>query len=156
VWDALILRLPIVGPLARNLAITRFSRTLATLLGSGVQLLEAMDIVRSLLGNVVLEKSVTQARDDIREGSGIANALRSAGGFPPLVTHMIAVGERSGELEQMLASIATSYERDADAAISRLTAAMEPMIIVVMGLGVGFIMVSIMEPIMDLTSSAGR
>lgn len=155
IGDTVLLKLPVVGELIRKIAIARFSRTLATLLSSGVQLLQAMDIVRSLLGNVVLEKVLTEARDNIREGQGIAPALKHSGQFPPLVTHMIAVGERSGQLEQMLGDVADAYDRETNTSIQRFTALLEPLMIVGMGVAVGFVVFSIMRPIMMLTEMAG-
>lgn len=148
--DRFILAMPVVGVLARKIAVARLSRTLATMLASGVQLLQALDIVRSLLGNVVLEKVLTQARDEIREGAGIAAALKRSGQFPPLVIHMIAVGERSGQLEQMLTDVAEAYDRETSAAITRATAVLEPVMIVLMGGSVGFIVFAIMTPILQL------
>ena len=154
--DTFLLKVPIVGDLARKLAIARFARTLATMLASGVQLLQALDIVRALLGNYVLEKVVTTARDNIREGEGIAPALKRSGEFPPLVTHMIAVGERSGQLEQMLNDVANAYDREVNLALTRMTAMLEPLMIVAMGGSVGFIVFSIMQPIMMLNEMAGN
>jgi len=154
--DAIILKIPVMGDLVRKVAISRFSRTLETLLASGVQLLEALDIVRTLLGNVVLEEVVADARDNIREGEGIAPALKRSGHFPPLVTHMIGVGERSGQLEQMLGDVADAYDRETNTTIARFTAMLEPLMIVVMGVGVGFVVFSIMRPIMMLTEMAGQ
>ncbi len=156
IWDTGILKLPVVGDLARKLAIARFARTLSTMLSSGVQLLEALDITRSLLGNVVLEDVVRQARDNIREGAGISPALKKSGHFPPLVTHMIAVGERSGQLEQMLSELAEAYDREVSGAIARSTALLEPIMIVVMGGVVGFIVFSIMTPILQMNQMAGK
>jgi general secretion pathway protein F len=155
VGDNMLLRIPVVGGLVRKVAIARFTRTLATLLSSGVQLLQALDITRTLLGNVVLEKVITEARDNIREGQGIAPALKHSGHFPPLVTHMIAVGERSGQLEQMLGDVADAYDRETNTAIGNFTALLEPLMIVVMGVAVGFVVFSIMQPIMMLTEMAG-
>lgn len=154
--DGFILRMPVVGQLARKIAIARLARTLATMLASGVQLLEALDIVRTLLGNVILEKVLTRARDDIREGAGIAPALKRSGEFPPLVTHMIAVGERSGQLEQMLTDLADAYDREASAAITRATAILEPVMIVAMGGSVGFIVFAIMTPILQMNQMGGQ
>ncbi|MCB9567197.1 MAG: type II secretion system inner membrane protein GspF [Myxococcales bacterium] len=154
--DRITLKLPVIGDLARKVAIARFARTLATMLASGVQLLQALDIVRSLLGNVILEKVVEVARDNIREGEGISPALKRSGEFPPLVTHMIAVGERSGQLEQMLNDVANAYDREVSTAISRMTSVLEPVMIVVMGGSVGFIIFSIMQPIMMLNEMAGQ
>lgn len=156
VGDTFLLKVPIVGDLARKLAIARFARTLATMLASGVQLLQALDIVRALLGNYVLEKVVATARDNIREGEGISPALKRSGEFPPLVTHMIAVGERSGQLEQMLNDVANAYDREVNLALTRMTAMLEPLMIVAMGGSVGFIVFSIMQPIMMLNEMAGQ
>jgi general secretion pathway protein F len=154
--DTILLKIPVVGDLARKLSIARFARTLSTMLASGVQLLQALDIVRSLLGNYVLEKVVATARDNIREGEGIAPALKRSGEFPSLVTHMIAVGERSGQLEQMLIDVANAYDREVNIALTRMTATLEPLMIVAMGGSVGFIVFSIMQPIMMLNEMAGQ
>ncbi|MBL9106033.1 MAG: type II secretion system inner membrane protein GspF [Myxococcales bacterium] len=154
--DTILLKLPVIGDLARKLSIARFARTLATMLASGVQLLQALDIVRSLLGNYVLEKVVGTARDNIREGEGIAPALKRSGQFPALVTHMIAVGERSGQLEQMLTDVANAYDREVNIALTRMTALLEPLMIVLMGGSVGFIVFSIMQPIMMLNELAAQ
>ncbi len=148
--DRIVLSLPIIGDLARKIAVARFSRTLATMLASGVQLLESLDIVRSLLGNVILEGVVTEARNQIREGAGIAESLKRSGQFPPLMTHMIAVGERSGQLESMLVDLANAYDRETKATITRATAVLEPLMIVGMGGSVAFIVFSIMTPIMQM------
>jgi general secretion pathway protein F len=126
------------------------------MLASGVQLLQALDIVRALLGNYVLEKVVATARDNIREGEGISPALKRSGEFPPLVTHMIAVGERSGQLEAMLNDVANAYDREVNLALTRMTAMLEPLMIIAMGGSVGFIVFSIMQPIMMLNEMAGQ
>jgi general secretion pathway protein F len=148
------LTMPFLGDLLRKVAVARFSRTLSTMLASGVQLLEALDIVSSLLGNVTLEKAVSDARDDIREGEGIAPALKRSGEFPPLVTHMISVGERSGELESMLSDVADAYDREVNTAINRSMAVLEPLMIVGMAVVVGFIVFAIMQPIIQMNSMA--
>lgn len=148
------LTLPYLGDLLRKVAVARFSRTLATMLASGVQLLEALDIVSTLLGNVTLQKAVSEARDDIREGEGIAPALKRSGEFPSLVTHMISVGERSGELESMLGNLADAYDREVNTAINRSMAVLEPLMIVGMAAAVGFIVFAIMQPIIQMNSMA--
>lgn len=150
--DTVMLKLPVVGELVRKIAVARFARTLSTMLASGVQLLQALDIVKSLLGNVVLEKVVTEARDNIREGEGVAPALKRSGQFPPLVTHMIAVGERSGQLEKMLSELADAYDRETQEAIAQMTAVLEPIMIVGMGGVVAFIVFSVMRPILQMNS----
>ena len=154
--DRILLNLPVIGDLVRKVAIGRFARTLSTMLASGVDLLQALDIVKNLLGNVVLEDVIRSARDNIREGEGIAPALRRSGEFPPLVTHMIAVGERSGQLEQMLVDVADAYDRETSSAITKATALLEPLMIVGMGGTVGFIVFSIMTPILQMNQMAGH
>jgi general secretion pathway protein F len=154
--DRILLDLPVIGQLVRKIAVARFARTLSTMLASGVELLAAMDIVKSLLGNVILENVIRKARDDIREGDGIASALKRSGEFPSLVTHMIAVGERSGQLEQMLVDVANAYDRETTSAIDKATALLEPIMIVGMGGTVGFIVFSIMTPILQMNQMAGQ
>jgi general secretion pathway protein F len=149
-WDRLVLRLPIFGPLARKVSVSRFAKTLATMLASGVQLLRAMEIVKNVLGNSVLTKVVEDARESIREGESIAQPLRRSGEFPPVVCHMIAVGERSGQLETMLENVAAAYDVEVDMQIARLTTLLEPIMILLMGGTVGFVVMSILMPIMEM------
>lgn len=148
--DKIVLKLWVVGPLARRIAITRFAKTLATMLASGVPLLRALDIVKAILGNSVLMKVVEDAKESIKEGESIAAPLKRSGEFPPIVTHMIAVGERSGQLEQMLENVAVAYETEVDMKIGRLTTLLEPVMIMVMGGSVAFIVFSILMPIMEM------
>jgi len=148
--DRVSLKLPVIGPLVRQVAITRFAKTLATMLSAGVPLLRALDIVKSILGNVVLMKVVEDAKESIKEGESIAAPLRRSGEFPPIVTHMIAVGERSGQLEQMLENVAQAYDQEVDLKIGRLTTLLEPMMILLMGGSVGFVVMSILSPIMEM------
>jgi general secretion pathway protein F len=137
------------------LSVARFSRTLATLLSAGVALLTAMDIVRSVLGNAALEKVVSDAIGSIREGQSISEPLKRSGRFPPMVTHMIAIGEKSGQLEQMLENVADAYDAAVETRVQMLTSLLEPMMIVVMGGAVGFIAMSILMPLMQMSSFAG-
>jgi len=137
------------------LSIARFSRTLATLLSSGVALLTAMDIVRSVLGNAALDKVVADAIGSIREGQSIADPLKRSGLFPPIVTHMIAIGEKSGQLEGMLESVADAYDTAVETRVQMLTSLLEPLIILMMGGGVGFIAMSILLPLIQMSSFAG-
>ena len=150
VWDRMVLYLPVVGPLARQIAIGRFARTFGTMLASGVPLLRAMDVSKDILGNVVLMKVIDGAREQIQQGESIAATLKRSGYFPSVVTHMIAVGERAGQLEQMLANVADAYDADTDAQLTRMTALLEPLMIVAMGGAVAFIVFSILMPIMDM------
>ncbi len=154
-WDAIKLHLPIVGGLVRQIAIGRFSRTFGTMLASGVPLLRAIDISKAILNNRVLQKAIDGARDQIQQGEGIAVTLKKTGHFPSVVTHMIAVGERAGQLEQMLGNVADSYESEVESKLSRLTTLLEPLMIVVLGGAVAFIVFSILMPIMDLNPTMG-
>ena len=149
-WDRFMLRVPIFGRLNLLVAVARFARTLATLLASGVPLLKAMDIVKNVLGNVELQNVVTQAIGSIREGESIAEPLRRSGRFPPMVTHMIAVGEKSGQLEDMLENVSRAYESDVETRIATLTSLLEPLIIVVMGGMVAFIAMAILMPLIQM------
>jgi general secretion pathway protein F len=151
-WDRTQLKLPVFGELVRMLAIARFARTLATLLKSGVPLLTSMDIVRNIVHNSVLSEVIESARDAIREGESIAAPLKRSGQFPPLVHHMIAVGERTGQLEDMLLNVAKSYDSQVEMRITALTSLLEPVMIVVMGAGVAFVVFSILMPIMQLNT----
>lgn len=153
IWDRRVLTAPVFGPLVRMLSIARFARTLATLLRSGVPLLTAMDIVRNIMTNVVLADVVEKARDAIREGESIANPLKRSGEFPPLVYHMVAIGERSGQLEEMLLSVADSYEQQVDVRIGALTSLLEPILIVFMGVVIAFVAFSILMPILQINSA---
>ncbi len=148
--DGVALRLPIFGVVFKMLAVSRFSRTLATLLKSGVPLLKAMDIVKNVLDNAKLSKVVEEAIGSIREGESIAGPLRRSGQFPPMVTHMIAVGEKSGQLEQMLENVSKAYDVQVETRIQAMTSLLEPLIIVMMGGGVGFIAFSILMPLIQM------
>jgi general secretion pathway protein F len=148
--DRVKLRLILVGKLIRYIAVARFARTLATMLASGVPVLTALEIVKRVLNNSVLEKVVEDARIAIREGESIAATLKKSGQFPSMMCHMVAVGERSGQLEAMLENVASAYERDVSVEVGRLTSILAPLMIVVMAIGVGFIVFSILMPIIDM------
>lgn len=149
-WDRMVLKLPLIGGLARQIAVARFCRTFGTMLASGVPLLRAMEVSREILGNTTLMKVIDKAREQIAQGESIAATLKRSGQFPSIVTHMIAVGERAGQLEQMLANVADAFDADTDTRLSRLTSLLEPLMIVVMGGTVAFIVFSILGPIMDM------
>jgi general secretion pathway protein F len=152
-WDRITLKAPVVGSLVRLLSISRFARTLATLLKSGVPLLAAMDIVKAVMTNTVLAEVVEKARDSIREGESIATPLKRSGEFPPLVYHMVAIGERSGQLEDMLTNVADNYETQVNVRIGALTSLLEPLLIVVMGAVIAFVALSILLPILQVNSA---
>ncbi len=151
-FDAKVLQLPVFGSLIRMIAVSRFTRTLGTLLESGVPALTALDIVRSVVGNTVLADAVYKARENVREGEPIADPLRRSGLFPPVVVQMVAVGEKSGELEKMLLKISDSFDRTVETRITALMSLLEPVIILVMGLIIGFIVVAILLPILQMSS----
>ncbi len=154
-WDNFTLKAPIFGSLMMMLSIARFSRTLSTLLASGVDLLQAMDIVKNVLDNAVLEKIVSEAISSIREGQTIADPLRKSKRFPPIVTHMIAIGEKSGQLENMLENVAIAYDSAVETRVGVLTSLLEPLMIVIMGGAVAFIAFSILMPLIQMSNFAG-
>jgi general secretion pathway protein F len=149
-YDRLLLRLPWMGRLVQRLNVARFARTLSTLLASGVPILTALGIVTHLLRNSLLRRAVEDARTGIQEGESLATPLRRCGLFPALLTQMVAVGERSGELEGMLARAADVYDEEVAVALSRLTSLLEPLTILLMGGIILFIVLAILLPIFDL------
>jgi len=149
-FDSLMLRAPVIGEITRMLAMARFSRTLSTLLRSGVPILQAMDIVKNILNNQILLSALEEARNSIREGESIAIPLKKSGQFPPLVIHMIAVGERSGQLEDMLNNVADTYDYQVEARLGALTWLLEPIMILSMGAVIFFMVISILLPILQL------
>jgi general secretion pathway protein F len=150
-WDSAKLKIPVLGQINRKIAIARFSRTLATLLQSGVPLLAAMEIVRNVVNNIIIGEAISKAGKEVEEGKGLSGPLAQSGIFPPLVTEMIAVGEQSGALESMLNRIATAYETEAQTNIMVMTSLLEPLMIVVMAILVAFIVVSILLPIFEMS-----
>ena len=151
--DGWLLRLPVFGTLIRMVAVSRFTRTLGTLLQSGVPTLTALDIVQNVIGNTVLAEAVRKARENVREGESIADPLRRSGLFPPVVVQMVAVGEKSGELEKMLLKVSDSFDRSVEARMAGLMSLFEPAIILVMGLVIGFIVIAIMLPILQMSGA---
>ena len=151
-WDTFRLKVLLFGRLNLLVALSRFTRTLSTLLASGVQLLPAMEISKNVMENLRLEGVITDAIGSIREGESIAEPLKRSGAFPPMVTHMIAVGEKTGQLEEMLSNVSRAYEADVENKVSAMTSSLEPIIIGTMGGVVGFIVLSIMMPLMQMTS----
>lgn len=155
-WDRVVLKTPLFGPLVRMIAITRFAKTLSTLIASGVPLLTAFDIVKAVVQNDLLMDVIGKAREAVKEGESIAQPLKRSGQFPPIVTHMIAVGEKSGQLEDMLSNVARAYEVQVDSRLRAMTSMLEPLILVGMGVVVAFIVFSILLPMLELTSMASR
>ncbi|MRR15793.1 MAG: type II secretion system protein GspF [Deltaproteobacteria bacterium] len=149
-WDSVRLKAPVWGQVNLKIAIARFARTLATLLESGVPLLAALAIVRNVVNNISIGEMIGRAAKDVEEGQSLAAPLTASGIFPPMVTEMIAVGEQSGSLEKMLNRIAVSYETEVQSDIMVMTSLLEPLMILGMGLLVGFIVFSILLPIFEM------
>lgn len=149
-WDEIKIRLPIVGPINRKLALARFGRTLGSLLQSGVPLLAALEIVRNIVNNLPIAQVIEKTADDIQEGKSLAAPLSQSRWFPSIMVQMITVGEQSGELEKMLNKIADMYEEEAQSRIMAVTSMLEPAMILCMGLVVGFIVVAILLPIFEM------
>jgi general secretion pathway protein F len=149
-WETFRLKAPLFGRLELLACVARFCRTLSTLLASGVQLLPAMEIGRNVLENAKLEGVVDEAIIAIRGGDNIAEPLKRSRAFPPMVTHMIAVGERTGQLESMLENVSRSYEADVEVTVTALTSILEPLIIVILGVMVGFVAFAILMPLIQM------
>ncbi|HEX9137926.1 MAG TPA: type II secretion system F family protein [Nitrospirota bacterium] len=148
--DAFLLKLPIFGMLLRKIAVARFSRTLSTLITSGVPLLEALDVTAKTAGNAVIEKAINDTRKAVEQGRTIVDPLKQSNIFPPMVTQMISVGEQTGAMDAMLTKIAEFYEEEVDAGVKDLLTAMEPMLIVFLGVVVGGIVISMYLPLFTL------
>jgi type IV pilus assembly protein PilC len=150
ITDKILLRLPIFGMLINKVAVAKFTRTLGTLVSSGVPILDGLEITAKTSGNKVIEYAIMEVRKGVMGGKTLAEPITKAKVFPPMVTHMIAVGESTGALDAMLGKIADFYDDEVDAAVSNLTAMMEPMLMVFLGGAVGFIVVSMYLPIFKL------
>jgi len=151
--DAIKLKLPVYGDLERKSAIARFSQTLSTLLSSGVTILDALDITAKTAGNKVLEKGIFRTLEKISGGLNIADPLKETGVFPPMVIHMIAVGEKTGDLAEMLKKVAVFYDEEVNAAVEALTSIIEPIMIVVMGSAIGGILIAMYLPMFSMMSA---
>jgi type IV pilus assembly protein PilC len=151
--DKLKLRVPIFGELSLKISVSRFARTFGTLISSGVPMMRSLEIIGETSGNAVIALAITNARNSIRDGARISVPLTQCGLFPTMVTHMIDVGEETGRLSEMLVKVADFYDNEVDAMIKGLTSLIEPLLIVFMGVLVGFIAISVMSPIFKLVSS---
>jgi general secretion pathway protein F len=145
-----VLKVPFLGDTMIRVICARFARTLATLLASGVQLLPSMDAVRAVVSNGLVRDAIEKSREEIREGHGMGQTLSQSGLFPPLLIEMIRVGERSGELEQMLERVADNYEREVSHSLSQVTTIMEPVMTVMMAAVIVFMMLAVLMPIFQL------
>ncbi len=151
-WDSFQLRAPIFGSMFRLIGVTRFSSTMATLLASGVPILTAMNIAKNLVGNTLIAEAISNARENITEGQSIAGPLAKSGQFPPLVIHMISIGEKTGELPDMLKNVAETYEEQVSTKIEGMTSLLEPIMIISMGGVVGFIVMAVFVPLLDMSN----
>jgi general secretion pathway protein F len=151
-WDRIQLKIPIFGDVILNVAVARFTRTLSTLLQSGVPLLMSFEIVKNVVNNDALSQALDETKEAIREGADIAPPLKKTGQFPPMVTQMIAIGEKSGRLEEMLGRVANTYEVQVSNMVTRLTSLLEPIMILMMGGTVGFVVFSILKPILQMNT----
>jgi general secretion pathway protein F len=154
-FDRLMLKVPVFGKLTSMVVISRFTRTLGTLLSSGIPLLDALEIGEAVMGNKVYGKTLQEVRVNVREGASLAQPLKESGVFPPLVTRMIAVGEQTGEMEAMLSKVADIYDQQVETMVSTLTSLLEPVMIVIIGAVMAFIVFAVLLPIFNLTSTIG-
>ncbi|MCH2535157.1 MAG: type II secretion system inner membrane protein GspF [Bdellovibrionales bacterium] len=154
-YDAIVLKLPLVGKLVRMLAVSRFTRTLSTLLNGGVAMITSMNIVRSVVNNEVLARAIDKARDNISEGESIAGPLKKSGEFPPIVLHMISIGEKTGDLETMLNQVSDSFDFQVNNTIEGLMSLLSPIMLVVMGGVIGLIAMAVLVPIFELSGLGG-
>jgi type IV pilus assembly protein PilC len=155
-FDRQKLKVPVLGPLFRKVALAKFSRTFSTLVRSGVSILNALDIVAKTSGNKVVEETVLNCRKAVRDGELISRPLSKSGVFPPMVCRMIGVGEQTGQLEKMLSKIADFYDEQVDAAVAALTSMIEPIVIAFLGIVIGGIVVSLFLPIFKITELIGK
>lgn len=154
-WDATLLKLPLVGPTARMVAVARFTRTLATLLSGGVPMLNALDIVKNVVDNHVIATAIEEARLNISEGENISGPLKKSGQFPPIVIHMVNIGEKTGDLENMLLQLSDAYDFQVKSKLESLTSLMGPIVTIIMGFVITIIVFSILVPMFELTNIAG-
>jgi type IV pilus assembly protein PilC len=155
VMDRMLLKAPVFGDLFRKIAVARFSRTLGTLVSSGVPILDGLNIVSKTAGNKVIETAILNARNSIREGETIAEPLSRSNIFPPMVIQMISVGESTGALDSMLTKIAEFYEDEVDVAVSNLTSMLEPLLMIFLGVVIGGVVIAMYLPIFNMASAVG-
>jgi type IV pilus assembly protein PilC len=152
-FDGILLKLPVLGPVLRKVVVARFTRTMGTLLSSGVPILDAMDIVARTAGNKVVEQGILYAKNKISEGKDLASPLMETGLMPPMVVQMIAVGEQTGALDAMLTKIADFYEEEVDVAVASMTSLIEPMMMVFLGTVIGGLVVAMYMPIFEMAGN---
>jgi len=154
-WHRFLLKTPVLGQLVRTINVSRFARTLGTMLHAGVPMLRALDTAKQIVGNVLIQRAIEDAKKAVTEGESLAQTLKKSGQFPTTLIHMVAVGEKAGQLEQMLERVANTYDAEVDTKLARLTSLLEPLMLVIMGGAVAFIVFSILQPIMDLGQLSG-
>jgi len=154
VIDSAMLRLPVLGVLVQKVAVAKFCRTMGTLISSGVPIIEGLDITARTAGNKVLERAVLGTIDDIKQGKGLADPLRDQGVFPPMVVSMIGVGEETGALDTMMSKIADFFEQEVDDAVEALTSLMEPLLMVFLGIVIGYVVIAMYMPIFQMGAGA--
>lgn len=149
-WDSAVLKLPVIGNFTMKVIVVRFSETLASLVGAGVPILQSLEIVERVVGNQVVALGLREVRSGVREGAGIAAPLAEAAIFPPVVAQMVAIGEESGAIDQVLIKLAEFYEKEVDRGIRSLTSIIEPVLIAVVGISVGLIVAAVMLPMFEM------
>jgi type IV pilus assembly protein PilC len=154
--DWLVLRIPVFGPLIQKTALSRFSGTFATLIRSGVPILGALEIVKTTTGNVWYERAIADSAEAVRQGESLAAPLARSGQFPPMVTRMISIGEKSGALEQLLEKVSQFYDREVRATVKQLTSLIEPFLIVIMGIIVGTMVIAMFMPLLSAFGAIGK
>lgn len=154
-WDAISLKLPVFGDIVRMVAIARFTRTLATLLQGGVPMLNALDIVRNVVDNHSIALAIDEAKSNISEGESISGPLKKSGHFPPLVVHMVAIGEKTGDLENMLTLVADAYDFEVKDKVDNITTIINPIMTLLIGIVIFVIIISVVVPMFELTSKMG-
>ena len=151
-FDRFRLRFPVYGTIYKKVSVARFARTLGTLLSSGVPIIESLRIVKTVVQNKIMEIAIENSITEIMDGSSLAAPLKKSGVFPPILVHMVSVGEKSGSLEEMLMKAAESYEGDVETTVAGLTSVIEPLMIVIMGTLVGFVVLSILLPMLEMST----
>jgi type II secretory pathway component PulF len=154
-WDGLLLRLPLLGPLLRDVAVARFTRTLGTLVSAGLPILQSLRITRDTLGNAVLMHAIDEVQEKVTTGQALADPLERCGFFPPLLIQIVNIGERSGRLESMLLHAAGAFDRQVNASIKVFTKALPPVLLVFMAIIAGFVLAGILLPLLQLQSALG-
>lgn len=155
VWDKFKLKMPVIGPVVNKVAISRFTRTLGTLISSGVPILQALTIVKETAGNVIVSNAVGDVHESVKEGETITAPLEASGVFPPMVISMVDVGEQTGALPEMLLKIADNYDEEVDNAVAAMTSLLEPIMIIFLAVVVGSIVIAMFLPLIDLMNKVG-